>query len=721
MTIRTSNNPVALDVRSLVVFRVCFGLYILYDIWMVRLSTSVSTLVSTIMAAVHGEAFSLPVDYNIGWYTSASASSSSYYVSNSSSSQASYLQEYDTPHQSPIHRIWFYRGSNTYQYALFIITSGMALAYMFGGLEEVTIVSSVKRIDAHPPQSHSPQYTTTEITITTRSILFKLCLWLLVTSYQNQNMYLHDGSDNYTRLLLLYSCFIPLVGTSQCNIHSRNIAITSTSILSISLQILCMYSGTVSRRTIDAWDTIPFSRNEWLPPTLSAVSNAICYNNFAVRNNFINRLICSNYMPSQFMTMGAMTIETCCPVLGFVMLLLIHRSRKHHEPKNVLRFQRLLWYASILPIATLHIGLLCSLRLPNWQIVAVIALILWIPSNVWNEMEYQKSRLMLSWNVLWHPNDGNHNSNIYKKTDGDRDPDVVLITSVHGDTDVNVRTEQRIHYTIVRSPSKILTAIQYFLLFHMIYNFCNERSILSKYDSGDIGEFLRISQYWVMYSTVGTTSHTTQITGTIHTDLSSSHPDSGNRTRITKKLDLLLFMSTGIMSDPGPHLATDTIEIPIDVSSSMIAAISHVSTHYPNVRWERALHTWSKDSFLFRSTNQSRKIQQQKERLKYFGAALCQLINNDLHRVPRARNNNNKSVQRSNALLQRHYRNLHWLLNRTDNNASAMSNNIQQRVLENFKVSEIEIRFQHLQLLSEQRMLRKESADDVVTIPCHLD
>ena len=202
----------ALDVRSLVVFRICLGLYILYDIWMIRLSlgsslfTFLSHMYNIVVMYQNNDTTETTVDYNIGWYTSSSSSDSE---------AISYLQQQDTPHQSPIHQIWFYRGHSNglYQYSLLIMTSCMTMAYTFGIFEKITHVTTTKRrIDINPPLPVPPQqndknhYCSTEITISIKSILYKLCFWLLVTSYQNQNMYLHDGSDNYTRLLLLYSC-----------------------------------------------------------------------------------------------------------------------------------------------------------------------------------------------------------------------------------------------------------------------------------------------------------------------------------------------------------------------------------------------------------------------------------------------------------------------------------------------------------------------------------
>ena len=269
----------------------------------------------------------------------------------------------------------------------------------------------------------------------------------------------------------------------------------------------------------------------------------------------------------------------------------------------------------------------------------------------------------------------------------------------------------------------------------MIYNFCNERALIPKYDAGDIGEFFRISQYWVMYGTVGRTSHTTRITGTIHIDTSIFHSsdDFGNTNLIEKKVDLLHFMSTGRLSDPMPLLTTEKIDIPDNEVSSMIAASPYLTTIYPSARWERALDTLSKYSFLYRSLDNVSKDQQQKQRLHYFGNALCRLINTDLHRV--SQQTINKDEQRISllswlphfdTLQQKHRQNVIWMMNDTNTDTATRgitNNNVQQQKLSKqlIYVSEIEIRFQHLELISEERELRKVSSDFVITVPCRLD
>jgi hypothetical protein len=347
------------------------------------------------------------------------------------------------------------------------------------------------------------------------------------------------------------------------------------------------------------------------------------------------------------------------------------------------------------------------------------ALILWIPTNIWDCTVVNTSGYIVI-DRWWKLTKDNHTSNNnavdsndeYKKTDGDlHHPLTIPITE-----DSMVATKVTTKLYTVRSPSIGITVVEYFLLLHMIYNFCNERSIIPKYDSGDVGEFFRISQYWAMYGTVGTTSHTTRMIGSIHT----SNHSLGRSKHMTKKMDILHWISAGRMSDPTPLLTTDTWDIPPNVSSTMIAANPYVTTYYPNVRWERALHTLSKDSFLYRPNSSGRKNEQQKQRLQYFGSALCLLLNKDLYAI--SKRTNYKMQQRTwrTGLEPTHLHNMHWLM--TESNSVVTNSTIDtvqipqtQRIN---SLSEIEIRFQHLQLMPQQRMLRKVSSDVVITVPC---
>jgi hypothetical protein len=710
---------IAFDIRSIILFRVCFGAYILYDIFYTRLGFRWSP----------NDFLSLPiVDYHIPWYTQSNVD-----VADNS---IAYLQVSDTPHQSYPHKIWFYRGSATFQYAMYALTCLMAIGYSLGVLD---LHSLSQDNTQRPPNSEPPTkktnsdsdergirviqgdvapYTTINTSstcaLTSHSVLCKCIFWVLVTSYQNRNMFVHDGSDTYTRLLLLYSCFIPLrfpkheyptytaTKSSQsaiCTQHSYSVSSISTT--SFSLQIALMYLGTVCCRTVDQMDYAAiFSfwhpTNEWLFPSLSAVYNALCIDTFATRDNLLTRFICSHYVLCQVMTFSAMMIEFCCPIFGLV--LLVRRSRIVGKcNSNCARatvFDDIIFYGSILPLLLLHFGLLCCLRLPNWQSVAMIALLAWVPSSVF----HPRNRANLANNDM-----GQLSQELasYKKTDGD--PAMAPLTACE------IPVHRCHHHFTIQSHSIFTRCVQYFLLFYMIYNFVAERHIIPKYDQGDIGEFFRISQYWVMYSTVGTIAHTTRIAGTISSRPVHSETSAGNYSVIEyeKSLDLLRFVATGGREIVSP--------MPILADANLSLASLRSSVVYPTVRWERALHTWSKDSY--ESQFHSSKKKQFERRLRFFGLALCRLVNKELIILRDMHFPTDQTLQSSWFSRKRrlHERFLQGLLNESIYEEQLRQQKDNASLA--FFLKEIEIRFQHLQVLQRQNV-QVAAPDSVVVVSC---
>jgi hypothetical protein len=132
----------------------------------------------------------------------------------------------------------------------------------------------------------------------------------------------------------------------------------------------------------------------------------------------------------------------------------------------------------------------------------------------------------------------------------------------------------------------IARVLQFFWFAYMIYNWCGNRGWIPKHDHGDIGEGMRLSQYWVMYATVSTRTQNMFLTGIL------------NET----KLDLFHYLQTGTNVEQVP---TDTI-------------IQDMSRRYPSPRWERALSQWAQ-------TDDTR-------RARHFCQALCQWVNDDRKR-----------------------------------------------------------------------------------------
>ncbi len=84
----------------------------------------------------------------------------------------------------------------------------------------------------------------------------------------------------------------------------------------------------------------------------------------------------------------------------------------------------------------------------------------------------------------------------------------------------------------------------------MIYNFAGERKWITKHDGGDIGEFLRFSQYWVMFSSPPTKAEHVIFTGILrHHSTVGDSGDGGDvsrrRENDVKEVDVWRWISDG--------------------------------------------------------------------------------------------------------------------------------------------------------------------------------
>ena len=415
---RTNNippfSPYILDIRSLALFRILLGLYLLYDI------------------ASHLQAGK----YSIAWYTSEPQS-------------RSILASDDTPHKSPFHQIWFYRGSANLQIIHFTILGLLSLAFLVGYTGQ---------------HFHNRQG---------KGGLLKVFLWIVLVALQNKSIPLSDGSDAYLRHLLLWCCWLPLTEVwsidawSRTNLNSpkteQSITVKGLACLGITLQIVLMYLGTVLHRTVDRYSWSEMHQCVWLPPKLTAV-HYIMNGLFASRKHWFADLIRTTPALSQGMTASAILIEFVAPILCFI----LGSSR----------------YWAAFTSFQLHLGLYMTMNLPNWQFVGMISQVLWIPPHVWDRILSQTKK------------HSTLNNAHYKKTDGD---------------DVQGATKSMA--AAVQPSNWLSKMLQYFFFIYMIYNFTANRGWLSKIDNGDIGEGLRISQTWLMYETVIDKAEATFLTG----------------------------------------------------------------------------------------------------------------------------------------------------------------------------------------------------------------
>ena len=211
--------------------------------------------------------------------------------------------------------------------------------------------------------------------------------------------------------------------------------VSSIACLGLTTQMMFMYMGTIARRTLHEQEP----SLEWLYPEFSAV-HFVIRDAFAIRDNlFVKWLRKQPLWITQAMTVHAMMAESSALIWWL-------------SPQDSI------WrFIGFLSTLTFHFGLLVATRLPNWQIIAMVASTLWIPTYKWSSM-LQKS-------------------NLDAKIETDTPEAVVTVPT-----------------------SRLYKIVTRFFYGYMIYNFLGERGWIAKHDGGDIGELFRISQFWVMYS-----------------------------------------------------------------------------------------------------------------------------------------------------------------------------------------------------------------------------
>ena len=474
-----------LDLQSLSLFRVFLGLYLLFDHY-TRLRNG---------------------RYDLAWYTSDPLDESFPPLGK------------DDPHQAPLHKLWFYKGTATFQIILFSLSILLSVIFVIG----------------YRPYQR----------------LVKTCLFVVMVSIQSRHMFGHDGSDRFVRHLLFWSCFLPL--HEHWTIHHLLIRlrrrtgnndrqrftdfaqppssqISSLASIALQLQIVLMYWGTVASRTIDyyfssSWDA--FVNSDWISGT--AVHYALS-GSFAVRLHPLTKYILEQPQVSCALSWLALFAETLLPLL----CLLKGRTR----------------VVGAFGLVFFHAGLWTCFRLPNWQLVGMLTQVIWLPVSTW-----WGSRI-------------NTANDYYKKTDIQLD-----------------KSEKQ--QSINRSPNRISFCIQAFFLSYMLLDWCGNRGWISKFDNGDIGEGLRLAQYWVMYRNVDRQAYFPWIDGSYDNQ--------------TKSVDLLHYIQTGHIQPPSNN---------------------QIQRSYPSVRLERALSRWTT------------KKQHQKYAI-HFCRSLCVLLHHDNNfRVP---------------------------------------------------------------------------------------
>ncbi len=567
------------DLRSLAIFRILLGIYILYDIFS-RLK--------------HGR-------LSLLWYTS-------------SSSSLSFLHPDDTPHKNPIHKLWFYRGSEVVQICLFIITALLATLYSLGYHYNKRVLRVVVPV-------------------------VPIGLWLNVVAMQCKNMHVHDGSDTFTRHLLLWSCFLPINQVfsldsllfqqkqitqksmeNKNKTHFKNPSLSSSlssyqvqnnniGVWGIRLQIIFMYLGTILARTYDIYGLSIhnlFSNCEWLPPSLTAVYYSLNAS-FASRDCWLGNFIRNNLLLTRVMTLSAMIIEGIVPIACLFIGMMMNKKRKiKKEEEKKRKNGQWFWYEKcsyILPLLMfkLHFGLLLLMNLPNWQFIGMAATTIWIPSFVW---EYWQRKLSLWFPRRFSPpsipqsietrhkkdisEDDNHSIDGYNVDvdSNDTNEDVQRLVE-NNNTLMKKHSANNVRY--ISSSITIHNIFKYFFFLYMIYNFAGEHKLISKHDGGDIGEFFRFSQYWVMFATPPKSSVHDIFMGKIrrsNVDSVTSNGSTGIKNNQTETIDDLLEIDVWQWMKNGKM-------VPIDLEKRRNEIWSNMTHIYPSPRLERLFSQWS--------------------------------------------------------------------------------------------------------------------------------
>lgn len=288
--------------------------------------------------------------------------------------------------------------------------------------------------------------------------------------------------------------------------------------LGLSLQIALMYLGTVYCR-------LPGTM--WLYPDFTAVYYALS-NTFSTKE-FAADLVQAVPTLAKGMTLSAMVIETAAPLW----CLLCPYDNKIRLYPALLLF-------------SLHFGLYVMMRLPNWQCLGMLVCVTWIPSGVWDEYHGPLQ--------LFMPQE-----------------------------DADVKTKKRRNGTSTSAiRSYVTTAVSTFFLCYMLYNWVGERGWVSKMDNGDLGEALRISQHWTMFSPdVGRDCTTVVWTGTTTTTANNNDD----------RVDLLYALKHNVWDDAA-RMSEETYR------HRRTENAPNMSSRYPSMRFERAITSWLKEPHL---------------------------------------------------------------------------------------------------------------------------
>ena len=316
-----------MDLRSLALFRILFGCYLLYDIYS---RTSLGK-------------------YDIAWYTSIP-------------DERSFQADYDTRHHAPIHKLWFYRGTYDYQVAAFVVTAIITAFFTIGlGFDNIIAkgVLYIVTCSYHHRNHHADGSDDFN-----RHFLWWF-LFLPITKVWSVDAYLAKKRKRNEQKATKNGT-LTTKDDDDASMEDDNMCVSGLPCLGLLLQIVLMYIGAVVHR-MDHF-TPKYTGlwlSEWMPPQLSAVHWAIS-GTFGSRDNIIADLIRTTPLVSRTMSAMAMIGETFCP-LGCLL---------HYQYRHI--------YALLL--FQLHFGLFLTLNLPHWCFIGMLHQVVWIPTHVWDRL-----------------------------------------------------------------------------------------------------------------------------------------------------------------------------------------------------------------------------------------------------------------------------------------------------------------------------------------------
>ena len=447
---------------------------------------------------------------------------------------ASVLRPGDTPHTAWLHTLLFARGSVALQLALFGATAAAALCFGAG-------------VGTQPLGAAS------------------CALWALVTAMHGRCEAVCDGSDHYLRAVLLWCCLLPMgqplpllvrrgVPGSESAAAGPSI-VRGPEVTGLLLQMCFMYWGTVLHR---------LPGTSWWWPKLDAVYYALA-SNFATRPWAVACILPRPWL-WRAMTAAAVATESLAPLA----LLLAPERRPAWRA------------AAAAALVSLHVGLLGVMRLFNWQVLAALVALVWLPPPSWDAAQRALSRA--------------------SARRGAQQP--------KAESDDGKPPSHYEPHSRPRPPAgrgRVARMVAHAALAYMCYLWAAEQRWIPKVDDGNVGEVLRWNQYWVMVRQMA-------LLGARSLPLRS----------VKEMFALTIVFSRSLQYGPNPPKETVSVFITAELASdsgrrvdvlralrlgdwgaaAQISAeeyrtmrrshLADMSERFPGPRWERALHRWGR-------------------------------------------------------------------------------------------------------------------------------